>query len=229
VAKKAEVLKTRVGLCNPNQSIRLGKSLLINSQPDMHVVFEAASGDEVLSKIFDLTLDVLVIDHRLSKRDGVRLVEEINKMFFDRQEWPPTTIVTAPYFAVELDIALMRAGAADFVVEESGPEQLLAAIRSVADKENEVDLVSLAGLFAAANLPHRGEALFNFALESLEPNALKVLTAFESAASDKEIAERLGFSELRVRQLFRRILIHFGFTTRQQLVLSLYEAGRLSV
>ena len=228
MAKKPAAPTIRVGLCNPNQSIRYGKSLLINSQPDMQIVFEAATPDEVLAAIDDLTLDVLVIDHRLSGRDGVWLVETINKQFFLRQEWPPTTIVTAPYFAVELDIAVMRSGAADFVVEESGPEQLLAAIRSAGDQEHLIDLPALTELFLGVELPLRGEVEFNYALESLDTKAASVLNLFEAGLNDFDIAAALSYSELRVRQLFRRILIHFGFTTREQLALALYEAGRLT-
>ena len=136
-------------------------------------------------------------------------------------------IITAPYFAVELDIAVMRSGAADLVVEESGAEQLLAAIRNVANQDQSIDIVALTELFIGVNLPKRGEANFSLSLENLDQKATTVLDDFAQGLSDKEIAEKHGYSVLRVRQLFRRIMIHFSFTTREQLALALYEAGRL--
>lgn len=219
----------RVGLCNPNQSIRNGKSMLINSQSDMQVVYEAATYQEVLNAIEDLTLDVLIIDHRLLGHDGIWLVEVINQMFFEREQWPPTMIITAPYFAVELDIAVMRSGAADFVVEESGPEQLLSSIRTVNKADQSIDTVALRELFAAAELPLRYEANFSLRLDNLEPKSRAVLEDFEQGLTDADIADKQQISSLRVRQLFRRIMIHFGFTTREQLALALYESGRLVV
>ncbi len=203
--------------------------MLINSQADMQVVFEAGSVDEVIRVIETLTLDVLIVDHRLSGNDGTWLVREINRQFFEREEWPPTMIVTAPFFAVDLDIAVMRCGAADFVVEESGVEQLLAAIRNGAAIEQSIDLVALNQLFEGVELVKSNDAQFNLAVESLEPNSLSVLDAFAAGANDKQIAEKFGFSVIRVRQLFRRILIHFAFATRAQLALALYDSGRLKL
>ena len=203
--------------------------MLINSQADMQVVFEVGSVDEVIRVIETLTLDVLIVDHRLSGNDGTWLVREINRQFFEREEWPPTMIVTAPFFAVDLDIAVMRCGAADFVVEESGVEQLLAAIRNGAAIEQSIDLVALNQLFEGVELVKSNDAQFNLAVESLEPNSRSVLDAFAAGANDKQIAEKFGFSVIRVRQLFRRILIHFAFATRAQLALALYDSGRLKL
>lgn len=219
----------RVGLCNPNQSIRAGKSMLINSQTDMQVVYEASTYQEVLHAVEGLTIDVLIIDHRLSGHDGIWLVETVNRKFFERREWPPTMIITAPYFAVELDIAVMRSGAADFVVEESGAEQLLSAIRTVTQDDQSIDTVALRELFVAVNLSRRDEANFNLALDNLDAKARAVLEDFDFGLVDSAIAENQQISALRVRQLFRRILIHFGFTTREQLALALFESGRLIV
>jgi len=229
MASNAAKTPIRVGLCNPNQSIRAGKSMLINSQTDMQVVYEASTYQDVLDAVEGLTIDVLIIDHRLSGHDGIWLVETVNRQFFERQEWPPTMIITAPYFAVELDISVMRSGAADFVVEESGAEQLLSSIRTVTQDDQSIDTVALRELFVAVNLPRRDEANFNLALDNLDAKARAVLEDFDLGLVDSAIAENQRISALRVRQLFRRILIHFGFTTREQLALALFESGRLIV
>jgi len=105
---------------------------------------------------------------------------------------------------------------------------LLAAIRTAGDQEHIVDLPGLKELFTGVDLALRGEVEFNYALESLDPKATAVLQLFETGMTDAEIAAQLSYSELRIRQLFRRILIHFGFTTREQLALALYETGRLT-
>jgi DNA-binding NarL/FixJ family response regulator len=226
-AQKIESL-IRVGICNPNLSIRSGKSMLIGSQADMQVVFEAATFEEVLESIDDLTLDVLVIDHRMSGQDGISLVKAVNQRFFERGEWPPTMIVTAPYFAVELDIAVMRAGAADFVVEESGPEVLLAAIRKSGAYAQNLDILALNDLFAAVKLGKRNEAGFNLALANLDGNARLALEAFSSGLADIEISQSLSMTPSQLEETFRQILIHFGFATRLQLALALYESDFLA-
>ncbi len=217
----------RVGLCNPNQSIRYGKNLLVNSQPDMSVVFEAGSSQEVLAAIDDLTLDVLVVDHRLSGKDGVWLVEQLNRKAFQQGEFPVTTIISAPFFSVELDIAVMRCGAADFVVEEAGAEELLASIRSQAHVNRDLEMAPLIDLFQGANLTRKSSAEFDLKLANLDGKLLDILEHFEAGFSDTEIAEKTGFSKMRVKQLFKRLLTHFEFATRAQFALALFEAGRL--
>ena len=202
--------------------------MLIDSQGDMQVVFEAATFNEVLSAIDNLTLDVLVIDHRMSGQDGTWLVQTINHRFFELGEWPPTMIVTAPYFAVELDIAVMRSGAADFVVEESGPEELLSSIRKACDDYQSLDIFSLKELFSAAQLDKRSEAGFNLSLANLDDASRTALDAFAAGLSDSAIAERLKVPQASLKTLFREILIHFGFTTKEQLALALYESERLA-
>lgn len=194
----------------------------------MQVVFEAATFEEVLESIDDLTLDVLVIDHRMSGQDGISLVKAVNQRFFERGEWPPTMIVTAPYFAVELDIAVMRAGAADFVVEESGPEVLLAAIRKSGAYAQNLDILALNDLFAAVKLGKRNEAGFNLALANLDGNARLALEAFSSGLADIEISQSLSMTPSQLEETFRQILIHFGFATRLQLALALYESDFLA-
>ncbi|MEO0024626.1 MAG: hypothetical protein RL196_1067 [Actinomycetota bacterium] len=193
----------------------------------MAVVFEASSASEVLAAIDDLTLDVLVIDHRLSGKDGVWLVEQLNRRAFESGDFPVTTIVTAPFFSVDLDIAVMRCGASDFVVDEAGPEELLAALRNSVRQNRDFEIAPLVQLFAGADVLLKSSAEFSLKLENLDEKLLQVLTQFEQGLSDQEIADSSNFSLMRVRQLFKRVLTHFNFATRAQLALALYEAGRL--
>ena len=202
--------------------------MLIDSQIDMQAVFEASTIDEVLTAINDLTLDVLVVDQRMSGRDGIWLVENINQSFLGRGEWPPTMIVTAPYFAVELDIAVMRSGAADFVVEESGPEELLSAIRKACDENQSLDVFSLKELFDGLQLDRRSDSGFNLALANLDSGARSALDAFAAGLSDSEISQQLKVPQSSLKTLFREILVHFGFTSKEQLALALYESEHLA-
>jgi DNA-binding NarL/FixJ family response regulator len=192
----------------------------------MSVVFEAKSAQEVLDAIDDLTIDVLVVDHRLSGNDGVWLVEQINRRAFAQGDFPMTTIVSAPFFSVELDIAVMRCGAFDFVVEEAGAEELLSAIRNSTLNNRGLEIAPLIDLFQGANVVRKSWADFDLKLANLDSKLNEILELFELGCTDEQIAEKTGSSAMRVRQLFKRLLNYFAFATRAQLALALFEAGR---
>jgi DNA-binding NarL/FixJ family response regulator len=121
----------------------------------------------------------------------------------------------------------MRCGASDFVVEEAGPEELLAAVRNSVHQNRDFDVAPLVQLFGGANVTQKSSAEFALKLENLDEKLSRVLNQFEQGLSDQEIADSSNSSLMRVRQLFKRVLIHFEFATRAQLALALFEAGRL--
>jgi len=213
---------------SPNGDIRAGKRMLIDSQPDMHVVFEAAGADQLLTSVQNLTLDALLIDHRLSKTSGEQLVATVNELFFDLQELAPRMIVTAPYFTPDLDISAIRAGASDLVAEESGPELLLATIREVSVGVQESFYLALHDQFAGSGVVERPNSAFNYAFERLTDLQKQVLKAFVSGLTDSEIAALLNFSQPEVAKIFVQIKVHFGFATRAQLALAIFESGLFS-
>ena len=199
--------------------------MLIDSQPDMKVVFEASEEARLLAVVSDLALDVLLIDHRLSKNSGDKLVAQVNDLFFDAQDFPPRIIVTAPYFTAELDIAVIRAGASDFVAEESGSELLLAAIREVSAGAQESFYLALVSQFSGSEVKTVPNADFNFAVENLTSSQRGVLDAFVAGLTDSEMAVKLNIAPDAVVQIYEQIKIRFRFATRAQLALAIYESG----
>lgn len=202
--------------------------MLIDSQPDMHVVFEAAGADQLLSAVQNLTLDALLIDHRLSKTSGEQLVATVNELFFELQELAPRMIVTAPYFTPDLHISAIRSGASDLVAEESGPEFLLSTIREVSGGVQESFYLALQDQFVGSGVVEKPNSTFNYAYEQLSDLQKQVLKRFVSGLTDSEIAALLNLSQPEVARIFVQIKVHFGFATRAQLALAIFESGRFS-
>jgi DNA-binding NarL/FixJ family response regulator len=202
--------------------------MLIDSQPDMHVVFEAAGADQLLSAVQNLTLDALLIDHRLSKTSGEQLVATVNELFFDLQELAPRMVVTAPYFTPDLDISAIRSGASDLVAEESGPELLLSTIREVSGGVQESFYLALQDQFVGSGVVEKPNSTFNYAYEQLSDLHKQVLKRFVSGLTDSEIAALLNLSQPEVGRIFVQIKVSCRFATRAQLALALFESGRFS-
>jgi DNA-binding NarL/FixJ family response regulator len=199
--------------------------MLINSQPDMQVVFEAAEAEQLLAAVLDLTLDALLIDHRLSKTSGDKLVASVNEVFFDEQDIAPRMIVTAPYFTPELDISVIRSGASDFVAEESGPELLLATIREVSVGSQESLYLALAEQFVGSGVSQKPNSEFSHAYARLTEIQKRVLDFFVSGLTDAEISLELKIAHTAVQQIYYDIKIDCRFATRAQLALAIFESG----
>ena len=191
----------------------------------MGVVFEAADSGELLAALQELTLDVLLIDHRLSGVNGVELVTAVNQLFFSLNEMPVRMVVTAPYFTPELDIAVIRSGASDFVAEESGPELLLSTIREVSFGAQESFYLALRDQFIGSGVKLNPSAGFSYTFEHLSDAEKEVVSGFVDGYTDSEIAKSLGSSMREVRDYFEAIKIRFGFATRAQMALAIFESG----
>jgi len=199
--------------------------MLVNSQPDMQVVFEASDEQQLLAVVENLTLDALLIDHRMAKNSGDKLVALVNELFFEAREIAPRMIVTAPFFTPDLDIAVIRSGASDFVTEESGPELLLAAIREVSAGSQESFYLALSDQFAGTDIKELPSSEFKYAFDQLSELQRNVLDAFVAGLTDSETASKLDVSKDEVAQLFVQIKLRFRFATRAQLALAIFESG----
>lgn len=220
-------LDLRIALIDSDPNIRHGRRLLIDSQPDLRVVFEDDSATTTIQRLPEALVDVVVLDHRIKGLDGIEVAKALIRAFLADEAKVPKIIMTGPYFSPELQIASIAAGATDLVTQDSGPEELLKSIRSTAAKDDEPDFRELAAFLEAAMYISIDVPDLLVRLGQLSDRDLGVLEQFEFGKTDDEIAEQLFLAKYRVRQILNNVVAKAGFATRTQLFLALHRAGRL--
>ena len=220
-------LDLRIALVDSDPDIRHGRRLLIDSQPDLKVVFEDDNATTTIQRLPEALVDVVVLDHRIKGLDGIEVAKALIRAFLADNAKVPKIIMTGPYFSPELQIASIAAGATDLVTQESGAEELLKAIRSTAAKDDEPDFRELAAFLKAASHVAVDVPDLLVRLGQLGERELEVLSQFELGKSDEQIAEEMFLAKYRVKQILNSVVSKSGFATRTQLFLALHRAGRL--
>jgi DNA-binding NarL/FixJ family response regulator len=216
----------RIGLLDGDPSIKSGRRMVIDSQPDFRVVYEEENALTALERIPDLLIDVLVIDHRLKGIDGIEFSTRLIENLTSAQQPVPKIIITGPYFSHELQLASIRSGATELVTMEQGPEALIAAIRAASTGGGEPDFELLLQYLNDSDAIHLGSQVFLMRLGELSEKEQAVLDLFEAMTPFEQIAETLDLQRYRVRQIFEKVMRRCGFATRSQLYLALFEAGK---
>lgn len=221
-------LDLRIALIDSDADIRHGRRMLIDSQSDLKVVFEDDNATTTIQRLPEALVDVIVLDHRIKGQDGIEVAKALIAAFLSDAARIPKIIMTGPYFSPELQIASIAAGATDLVTQDSGPEELLKAIRSTAAKDDEPDFKELAAFLELAKHIAVDVPDLLVRLGQLGERELGVLEQFELGKSDEQIAEDLFIAKYRVRQILSFVVAKAGFATRTQLFLALHGAGRLN-
>jgi DNA-binding NarL/FixJ family response regulator len=207
----------RVALVDDQALFRAGIRMLISSQPDLEFVGEAADGGEALEVVARDRPDVVLMDLRMPVMDGIAATEQI--MAAQR---PPRVIVLTTFDLDEAAARALRAGASGFVLKDSDPEFLLAAIRSVHSGTAVVAASAVRELFEHLGGGRRQIAA---ALDPLSPRERDIFRHAASGRSNAEIAAAEFLSEATVKTHISRILAKLGLRDRVQLVVFAYENG----
>jgi DNA-binding NarL/FixJ family response regulator len=215
---------TRVFLVDDQALVRAGLKMLIDSQPDMGVVGEAEDGREALEALAVTRSDVVLMDVRMPRLDGVEATQQL--IAADRPDWPsPRVIVLTTFDLDEYVFAAIRAGASGFLLKDARPEELLAAIRAVVSGDAVVAPSATRRLLdhVADALPDPTRA--DPRLELLTDREREVLLAVARGCSNAEIAASLIMAEATVKTHVGRLLSKLDARDRVQLVVFAYEAG----
>jgi DNA-binding NarL/FixJ family response regulator len=210
----------RVLLVDDQALVRAGFVMVLSAQPDMTVVGEAGDGTEALALLARTPADVVVMDVRMPVMDGV----EATRRICSGPDGPRVLVLTT--FDTDEDaFAALQAGASGFLLKNSPPEQLLAAIRVVAAGESVVApriTRALLDRFAGQlTLPGRADER----LAALTDREREVLELVAAGLSNTEIAARLFVAEGTVKTHFGRILAKLELRDRVQAVVFAYEIG----
>jgi len=208
----------RVLLVDDHALARTGFRMVLDAEPDIEVVGEAANGTQAIHSAGRLHPDVVLMDVRMPELDGIAATREIAT--------DSTKVLILTTF--DLDDYVydsLAAGASGFLLKDAGPEQLTEAIRVVAAGDallapsvtrRLIDDVVGAGRRRLARPPE---------LDELTPRELEVLRLVAAGLSNAEIAERLVVEETTVKTHVSRVLAKLGLRDRVQAVILAYEIG----
>ncbi len=210
----------RVVLVDDQALVRAGFAMLINSQPDLSVVGEAADGIEALDLLALTTVDVILMDVRMPRLDGV----EATRRIVARHAGGPRVIVLTTFDLDEYAFVALQAGASGFLLKDALPEDLLRAIRVVHAGDAVVAPSTTRRLIARyvkpGVLPRP-----NAGLDALTEREREVWIAIARGLTNGEIAEALVVSEATVKTHVGNILSKTGARDRVALVILAYECG----
>lgn len=212
----------RVFLVDDQELVRAGFRMLIDSQPDLSVVGEAGDGQEAVAALGRTEADVVLMDVRMPRMDGV----EATGLIAGRQG-APRVIVLTTFDLDEYAFAAIRAGAAAFLLKDARPEDLLTAIRTVHAGDSVVAPSTTRRLLEhfAASAPATAGPAIEGRLEALTEREREVLTLVGRGLSNTEIAETFVVAEATVKTHVGRLLAKTGSRDRVQLVVLAYETG----
>ncbi|GGO73919.1 response regulator transcription factor [Nonomuraea cavernae] len=204
----------RVMLVDDQELLRAGFRMVLGAQPDIEVVAEAADGAEALEVLRAVEVDVVLMDVRMPRMDGVEATRRI--------EGPKVLILTT-FDLDEYAFAAVKAGASGFLLKDVPPGDLVTAIRTVHDGDSVVAPSTLRRMLTrfAAVLPS-GEP---GDVAELTPREREVLLMVGRGLSNLEIAARLEVAEATVKTHLGRVLAKLGLRDRAQAVVYVYEAG----
>lgn len=216
----------RVAIADDQALIRAGLAMVIDSQADMTIVAQASDGDEVVALLRDAAVDVVLMDVRMPGRDGLQATEALIAAWVGQPE-PPRIVILTTFDLDEYALDAIRAGASGFLLKDSPPEELLAAIRTIHRGDAVIAPSTTRRLMAhlAISSPNANEAAGSPLIDQLTEREHEVLVLMAQGLSNTEIAATLVVAEGTVKTHVGRILAKTGSRDRVQAVVLAYEAG----
>ena len=210
-------MSIRVLIADDQAMVRAGLRLILESQPDMEVVAEAADGEEAVAAAVRHTPDVVLMDVRMPRMDGIEATRRLTT------ERSARVLVLTTFDVDEYVFKALQAGASGFLLKESSPEQLISAIQLVAGGDALVMPARTRRLIEAHYRPSgvAGPA----AIGSLTSREAEVLIEVAGGLDNGAIGEKLHVSEATVRTHVTHILSKLEARSRVQAVVMAYESG----
>ena len=214
----------RVAVADDQALVRSGFAVLLRSDPDIEVVGEAADGDAAVALVTRERPDVVLMDIRMPGTDGLEATRRITA---DERLAATKVLILTTFDADEYVYEAIRAGASGFLLKDTLPADLLAAIRVVADGQALLaPSVTRRLMEQFAHAPERRASADPPAwLAHVTSRELEVLVAIARGLSNIEIADTLFMSLATAKTHVGRLLAKLHARDRAQLVVLAYEAG----
>jgi DNA-binding NarL/FixJ family response regulator len=201
--------------------VRAGLRMILELEDDIDIVGEAADGAQAVAQAAATTPDVILMDVRMPRMDGLEATRRILA-----EQHGPRVLVLTTFDHDEYVYEALRAGASGFVLKDISPEGLVDAIHVVARGEALLS-PTITGKLIEQFVQRPPEAPRDrpAAIDSLTPREAEILRLIARGLSNAEIAGQAHVSEPTVKTHVARILMKLGLRDRVQVVVYAYENG----
>jgi two-component system, NarL family, response regulator len=200
--------RVRVVLADDHPVVRDGLAAMVNQQPDMEVVGEAGDGEEAIALYEQHRPDVLVLDLRMPKRDGVAVVQQLLEV-----DPKARVLIMTTYDGDEDIFQCLSQGAKGYLLKDAPRQEILSAIRAVSE-----DRPYTSSTVATKALQRMGKP-------SLTQRELGVLHLVAEGRSNKDIARRLSITEGTAKTHVKGILTKLDAISRTEAVAVAHRRG----
>ncbi|MGW4894617.1 response regulator transcription factor [Kitasatospora sp. NPDC004240] len=210
----------RVVVADDERLVRMGLRVVIDAEPDLTVVGEAADGAEVVPLVRELRPDVVLMDVRMPGIDGIRATEQL----VGGMPEPPRILVVTTFEHDDHVYDALRAGAAGFLLKRARAEEMVQAVRLVARGDSLLFPAAVREL-ALRQRPARRSGPEEGPIRRLTEREGQVLRLMAAGLNNGEIAGRLVVSQETVKTHVGSVLAKLGARDRTQAVIVAYESG----
>ncbi|MEV7006548.1 response regulator transcription factor [Streptosporangium sp. NPDC051022] len=205
--------------------VRAGFAALIRATPDLKVAGEASDGEEAVALVTATRPDVILMDVRMPGLNGIAATERI---LAAAGPVPPRVLILTTFDLDEYVYDALRAGASGFLLKDTPPERLIAAVRTIASGDMLFAPTVTRRLVEAYTRNRDTTIVPQAGLDALTARETEVLRMVGRALSNGEIADDLCVSEATVKTHLNRAMAKLGLSSRAQAVALAYEAGLVS-
>ncbi|MEN9646436.1 MAG: hypothetical protein RL238_3105 [Actinomycetota bacterium] len=211
----------RVALVDDQAMVRAGFRMILETEPDITVVGEAGDGREALDLVERSNPDVVLMDVRMPHMDGIEATRQLTA-----SDSPARVLMLTTFDLDDYVYAALRAGASGFLLKDAPAEQLVNAVRVIADGDALLaPSVTRLLIDEVSRRPAVDADAVAPGLGDLTERELEVLRLIARGMSNGEIAQQLYLGEATVKTHVGRVLTKLGVRDRVQAVVLAYESG----
>jgi DNA-binding NarL/FixJ family response regulator len=211
---------TRVLIADDDDLMRAGLAAVLSSDPTIAVVGEAATGREAVQRAQHLNPDVVLMDVRMPDLDGIAATRELALAAPAARVLILTTFEQDDYI-----FGGLRAGASGFLLKRTRPEELIAAIHTIAAGDSLLSPSVTRRVIDDMATRSATTVTDGHTLDELTPREREVLQLIAKGLSNPEIANALVVEESTIKTHVKRILMKLRLRDRVQVVIFAYETG----
>jgi RNA polymerase sigma factor (sigma-70 family) len=211
---------TRVLIADDDDLMRAGLAELLSGDPSIEIIGEASTGREAIERSRRLGPDVVLMDVRMPDLDGIAATSELARTLPRARILILTTFEQDDYL-----FGALRAGASGFLVKRTRPEELIAAVHTIAAGDSLLSPSVTSRVIERMAQHPMTEPAAQDKLDELTPREREVFRLMARGLSNREIATALVVEESTIRTHVKRILMKLGLRDRVQIVIFAYESG----